>query len=132
MHLIFGPPPLGEKAFYDFTNVSISVGKRVFSKTSHRISLKFLLKLGSFKGKKLTELYRKKSQFGDNAQHTPKTGFFEFCKKNWPKICRFFGFKLCTIMTFMILLKTYIWEKYGFWVKCKNALDQSDCKNFKL
>ena len=29
-------PPLGEKVSYDFTIVSMSVGKRVFSKTPHR------------------------------------------------------------------------------------------------
>ena len=35
-------------------------------------------------------------------------------------------------MTFMILLNVYAWEKYDPQVKCKNALDQSDCRIFKL
>ena len=34
-------------------------------------------------------------------------------KKNIPLIWRFFGFKSCTIMTFMILLKPHVWEKSG-------------------
>ena len=35
-------------------------------------------------------------------------------------------------MPFMILLKPHVWEKSGSRVKCKNALDQSDCnlKNY--
>ena len=34
-------------------------------------------------------------------------------------------------MTFMILLKPYVWQKFGSQVKCKNALGQSDCRIFK-
>ena len=47
-------------------------------------------------------------------------------------MCRFFGFKSCTIMTFMILLKRYVWEKSGSQVKSNNALGQLDCRIFKL
>ena len=50
-----GPPPLGEKGFYDFMAVSMSLGKRVFSKVAHRIFLKFLMKLECLNCKKLTE-----------------------------------------------------------------------------
>ena len=69
-------------------------------------------------------------------QNTPKIGFFGFCKKKkkkkkFPLMCRFFGFKSCTIMTFMILLKPHVWES-GSPVKCKNALGQSGCRIFKL
>ena len=62
--IFFGLSPLGEKRSYDFTAVSLSVicqyvsmsvGKRIFSKTTHRIFLKLLVKLGCLKGKKLTE-----------------------------------------------------------------------------
>ena len=35
-------------------------------------------------------------------------------------------------MTFIILLKSYVWEKSGSQVKCKNALGQSDCRIFKF
>ena len=47
-------------------------------------------------------------------------------------MCRFFGFKLCTITTFMILLKPHVWRKSGSRVKDKNTLGQSDCKISKL
>ena len=51
-------------------------------------------------------------------------------------MCRFFGFKSCTIMTFMILLKPHVWEKSGSEVKCKNALGQSGqffaCRNISI
>ena len=40
----FGPPPLGEKGFCNFTTVSMSVGKRIFSKMPRRIFLKLLMK----------------------------------------------------------------------------------------
>ena len=40
-------------------------------------------------------------------------------------MCRFFEFKSCTLITFMILLKPHVWEKYGPRVKCKNAFGQS-------
>ena len=43
-------PPLGEKVSYDFTIVSMSVGKRVFTKTAHWIFLKLLMTLGCLKG----------------------------------------------------------------------------------
>ena len=35
-------------------------------------------------------------------------------------------------MTFMILLKPYVWEKSGSRVKRKNALSQSDCRILEL
>ena len=47
-------------------------------------------------------------------------------------MCRFFGFKSCSITTFMILLKLHVQRKSGSRVKCKNALGQSDCRIFKL
>ena len=39
-------------------------------------------------------------------QSTKKIGFFKCCQKSSPLLCRFFGFKSCTTMTFMILLKS--------------------------
>ena len=65
--------------------VSMSVGKHIFSKSAHRISLKLLVKLGWLTGKKLTEarLLGKKCHFGDNAPNPPQNrGFFGFWKKN--------------------------------------------------
>ena len=79
--------------FHHCLYVSMSVGKRVFSKTAHSIFLKLLIKLGCLKGNKLTEL-----DFWEKILDFAK-------KKNSPLMCRFFGFKWCTIMTSMILLK---------------------------
>ena len=107
MNLFIGPLPLGEKVSYDFTTVSLSVGKCVFSKIAHRIFM------------------------GIIPANTSKIWFFWFCKKNnW--CLYFFGFKSCTIMTFIILLKPHVWEKSRSWVKCKNGVSQSDCRIFKL
>ena len=86
---LIGPPPLGEKGSYDFITVSISV------------FLKLVMKLGCLKGKKLTE--------PDLVLCTmPKNRVFGFYKKKKPLMYRFLGFKSCTIMTFMILLKPFL------------------------
>ena len=70
---IIGLPPLDEKGSYDFTTVSMSVGKRIFFKTAHRIFLKLFMKLGCLKGKQLAEPdFFEKSHFGDNAQKYPE------------------------------------------------------------
>ena len=131
---IFGSPSLGKKGSYDFTTVSMSVGKRVFSKTAQRIFLKLLMKLGYPKSKNLTEQnFWEKSHFGNNPQKYPKNRFSGFCKKKIsPLMRKFVGFKSCTIMIFVILLKPHVWEKSGSQVKCKNPLNQSDCRIFKL
>ena len=53
--------------------------------------------------------------FWDNSKNTAKIGFFGFCnKKKSPLMCRFFEFKLCTIMTFMIPLKLHVVKKNFF------------------
>ena len=54
--IIIGPLPLYEKGSYDFTTVSMSVGKHVLSKMARRIFPKLVMRLGCLKGKKLTEL----------------------------------------------------------------------------
>ena len=38
-------------------------------------------------------------------------------------MCRFLGFKSCTLVTFMIMLKPHVYEIPGSWVKYKNALN---------
>ena len=109
--------------------VSTSVGKNFFSKMAYRIFLKLLMKLGCLSCEKLME---PDFILGIMPKSTLKIGFSGFCKKVTPLMCRFFGFKSCTIMTFMILLKLYVWKKSDSQVKCKNALCQSDCRIFKL
>ena len=119
--------------FHHCQYVSMSVGKRIFSKTAHRIFLKLLMKLGCLKGKKLTEPdFWGNLILGIRPVNNPKIWFFGFCKKNSPFICIVFEFKSCTIMTFMIVLKLHIWAKSGSGVKCKNALSLPDCRIFKL
>ena len=102
----FGPPPLGEKRPYDFTTVSMSVcqfvsmsvGKRVFSKTAHRVFLKLPKKLGCLKGKNNgARNLGKNLILGINtkAQKYPKNRVFWILqkKKNSPLMCKFVWFK---------------------------------------
>ena len=52
-------------------------------RTTHRIFRKLLMKLGRIKGKKADGTgFLRKSHFRDNAQNTPKIGFFGFWKNN--------------------------------------------------
>ena len=101
----------------------MSAGKRVFSKTAHIIFLELLMRLGCLISKKLTEMdfWEKISLWGKCPEAPPKIGFFGFCQRivHW---CRFFGFKSCTIMTFIILLKHHVWEKSASWVNAKMLL----------
>ena len=111
--------------------VSMSVGKYVFSKAAHKSFLKLLVKLGCYKGNNLTGPIFGKNHILGMSKNTTEIVFF-FPRKNSPLMCRIFGFKSCTIMIFMILLKPHVWEKSYFQVKYKNALDQSVCRIFKL
>ena len=119
-----GPQFLGKKGSYDFTTVSVSVGKHVFSITVHWIFLKFVMKLGWLKGEKQTEphFWKKNLILGTMLQNTAKIGFLRFFKTNNPLMCWFFWIKGCSVMTFMILFKLHVWENSGFRVKCKNPL----------
>ena len=116
--------------------VSMSVSKRFFSKATHRAFLKLLMELACPKGKKLTELdcweeMEKKLILGIMPKNIQKNVFLCFAK-NSSLMCRFFEFKLYTIMTFMILSKLDVWGKSVSQFKCKNTLGQSDCRIFKL
>ena len=73
-----GPQFLGKKESYDFTTVSVSVGKHVFSITVHWIFLKFVMKLGALRVKSRRNLIfgKKKSNFGDNAPKHRKNRVF--------------------------------------------------------
>ena len=113
--------------------VSMSVGKCVFSKTAHRVFLKLLMKLGAVRVKIwLRRIFWEKCHFEDNALKHPKNKVLDFAKKDGLLMCVFFEFRSCTIMTFVILLKLHVLEKSVSWVKCKNALGQSDCRIFRL
>ena len=69
--------------FHNCQYVSMSVSKGVFSKTTHRIFLKLLMKLGCLKGKKLTEPnFLKKISFLEiMLKNTIKIEILGFCKK---------------------------------------------------
>ena len=132
--VLFWTPIFRQKGvlwFHHCQYVSMSVDKLIFSKRDHRIFLKLLMKFECLKGKKLTTL-GKNLILGIMPKSTPKIGFFGFCEKNSPLMYRFFGFKPCTRMAFMILLKLHVWEKSGSQAKCKNVLNQSDCRIFEL
>ena len=103
------------KGSYDFTTVSMSVVS-VFSKTPHRTFLKLLMKLGCLKGK----IWRSRI-FGKNL-------ILRIMPKSNPKIVHW----CANVLTFIILLKPHVREKYGSRVRCKNALCKSDCRIFKL
>ena len=138
--LLFLDPTFRRKGvlwFHHYQYVSMSVVEPVFAKTAHRIFLRFLKNLGCLKGKNWrSRISGKKSHFEDNTKNIPKMSFFlDFAttkKVHWPLVCRFYGLKSCTIMMFMILLKTHVWQKYGSRVRCKNPLGQPDCRIFKL
>ena len=90
--VFFEPPPLGEKGSYDFTTVSMSVGKGVFSETSHTIFVKLLLKLGYLKDKNWrSQIFGKKSHFGDNAQKHSKNRVFWIWQKKGHWYVDFWG-----------------------------------------
>ena len=75
-------PPLGEKGPYDFTTVSMSVGKHVFSKTAHMIFLKLPMKLGYLKAEKLTELeFWEKISFWGQCPKYPENRVFGILQK---------------------------------------------------
>ena len=128
----------GVLSFHHWQNVSMSVGKRDFSKTARRIFLKLLMKLGCLKGKKLTEpdFWEKNFISWIMPKNTPQNRVFWILqkkKKKNPLMCRFFRFKSCSIMTYMILLlKPHVWEESGSRVKCKTAFSQSYYRIFKL
>ena len=84
--------------------------------------MKLLMKLGCLTHKIIdgARFFWKKSHVRDNAlKHPENRVFLDFAKKKKlsPLIWRFFGFKSCTIMTFMILLKLYVWKRYDSQVK---------------
>ena len=94
---------------------------------------KIVLKVKNLRG----HIFGKKIHFGDKhpktPPKTPQNGvFLDFANQNSLLMHRLFGFKPCTIITFMILPKLHIWQKSGSRVKCKNTLSQSDCKAFKV
>ena len=126
MQKLIGPLPLDKKGSYDFTAVSMSVCQQVNVFSSKRLLWffwNFSWSYGALRVKNCwIRIFWKKSHFGDNAQKYPQNNVFWILQKKKKKRscrCRLFGFKSCTIMTYVILLKLHVWEKSGSQVKCK-------------
>ena len=121
--------------FHHCQYVSMLVGKHVFSKGDHMIWLFWKVSWVALRVKNWQSwIFDKKSHGRDYAPKHPQNRVFSILQKKKKDLlmCRILGFKSCTIMTFMILLKPHVWENFGSWVKCKNALSQSDWRIFKL
>ena len=58
----------------------------------------------------------------------------DFVNKNSPLMCRFLGFILCTIMTFMILFKPRVCENLVLELNAKmlSANEIAGCLNFNI
>ena len=95
------------------------VGNAVFSKTALRVFLIFCMKLGDYKGRKVTEpdfwkkfLIWRYSRKG--LQITPKSDTLIFFSKTALTVFLVFGLKLVLNMTFN-LHETYFSEKFAVW-----------------
>ena len=95
------------------------VGNAVFSETALRIFLIFCMKLGDYKGRKVTEpdfwkkflIWRYSRK---RLQIIPKSDTLIFFSKTLPTIFLIFGLKLVLNMTFN-LNETYFSEKFAIW-----------------
>ena len=95
------------------------VGNAVFSKTALRVFLIFCMKLGDYKGRKVTEpdfskkfLIWRYSRKG--LQITPKSDTLIFFSKTALTVFLVFGLKLVLNMTYN-LHETYFSEKFAVW-----------------
>ena len=95
------------------------VGNAVFSETAQRIFLIFCMKLGDYKGRKVTEpdfwkrfLICKYSR--KNLQISPKSDILILFSKTAVIVFLVFGLKLVLNMTFT-LNETYFSEKFAIW-----------------
>ena len=78
----------GVLPFHHCQYVSMSVGKRIFSKMAHRIFLKLVMKSGCLRVKNWrSRIFGKKSHFGDNTQEHPQNSFFFDFAKNFVHLC---------------------------------------------
>ena len=69
-YLVKRGPMISPLSIYQY--VSMSVDKLIFFKMAYRIFLKLLMKLGWYKGKKLTARFGKKSHFWNNVEKHPQ------------------------------------------------------------
>ena len=109
------------------------VGNTVFSGTALRIILNFCIKLGDYKGRKVTEpdfwkkfLIWRYSRKG--LQISPKSDTFIFFSKTALMIFLVFGLKLVLNMTFN-LNETYFSEKFAIW-RYLTSKSSKNCPNW--
>ena len=109
------------------------VGNAVFSETARRIFLIFCMKLGDYKGRKVTEpdfwkkfLIWRYSRKG--LQISPKSDTLIFFSKTALTIFLVFGLKLVLNMTFN-LNETYFSEKFAIW-RYLTSKSSKNCSNW--
>ena len=109
------------------------VGNAVFSETALRIFLIFCMKLGDYKGRKVTEpdfwkkfLIWRYSQKG--LQISPKSDTLIFFSKTALTIFLVFGLKLVLNMAFN-LNETYFSEKFAIW-RYVTSKSSKNCPNW--
>ena len=110
------------------------VGNAVFSETALRIFLIFCMKLGDYKGRKVTEpdfwkkfLIWRYSRKG--LQISPKSDTLIFFSKTALTIFLVFGLKLVLNMTTFNLNKIYFSEKFAIW-RYLNSKSSKNCPNW--
>ena len=109
------------------------VGNAVFSETALRFFLIFCMKLGDYKGRKMTEPdFWKKFSISrysrKGLQISPKSGTLIFSSKMVLTIFLNFGLKLVLNMT-INLNETYFSEKFAIW-RYLTSKSSKDCPNW--
>ena len=110
------------------------VGNAVFSETAVRIFLIFCMKLGDYKGRKVTEpdfwkkfLIWRYSRKG--LQISPKSDTLIFFSKTAQTIFLVFGLNLVLNMTFN-LNETYFSEKFAIWTYLTSKSSKKKCPDW--
>ena len=114
-------------------NVRTCVCSEFFSKTRHRIFLKFGMKLKDHNRKNVTEPdFSGKIWFlGKSGKSAKKCGFSYFSRK---RVIEYFwnSLNLFSSVSCIIQRKPHVWEKSGSRDILKKALSQSDCPIFQI
>lgn len=119
---------------HHFQSNSSSVCNDFFSKTTHRVFMKFGMKLWCFKGKKWqNSIFLEKNHIlEEKSKNISRIGWFGVLKMFNPLICAFFGFTWNIIIAFMILRKLYVLEKSGYMQRCPCPIRLYDFLNLNI
>ena len=120
----------GLLSFSQSVNQSVSQN-HFFSKTAHRMFMKFHINFSFLKDKNVKKKYSQEKNFWEKARNIFKNRLFGVGEKlfHW---CAIFGFTWCTIVVVMILQKLHVLEKSLSQVINESVLGQSDCKIFQI